>query len=175
LVHLAETMRAAVTESGEGEKATAGDNTLLATGDDVLFGGEGNDTLVSTGTGNNRLYGAEGDDILFGGANDTLFGGVGDDALYAIGAGETTMVGGEGADQFWIANGKLPETLNTIVDFEVGIDVIGLANIFGVSSVDDLSFAQSEMGAVISAMGQDLAVLNDISIIDIGTESFAFA
>jgi len=31
------------------------------------------------------------------------------------------------------------------------------------------------MGAVISAMGQDLAVLNGVNIIDIGTNSFAFA
>jgi alkaline phosphatase len=175
LVHLAETMRAAVTESGEGEKATAGNDTLLATGNDVLFGGEGNDVLTSTGAGNNRLYGAEGDDVLFGGADDTLLGGVGNDAMYAIGVGGTIMVGGAGTDQFWIANGALPETSNTVVDFEVGVDVIGFAGVSGVSSVDDLSFTQGEMGAVISAMGQDLAVLNGVNIIDIGTNSFAFA
>ena len=63
LVHLAETMA-----SGHYRflrtvnKATGGDDVLLATGDSVLFGGEGDDTLVSTGVGNNRLYGAEGDE-----------------------------------------------------------------------------------------------------------------
>ncbi|WP_316432024.1 alkaline phosphatase [Leptolyngbya sp. NK1-12] len=175
LVHLAETMRAGVTASGEGEKATSGDDTLLATGNAVLFGGAGNDTLVSTGAGNNRLYGAEGDDILFGGADDTLLGGVGDDAMYALGTGETTMVGGAGVDQFWIANGELPETSNIVIDFEVGVDVIGLAGVSGVSSIDDLSFTQGEMGAVISAMGQNIAVLNSINVIDIGSNSFAFA
>jgi len=175
LVHMAETMRAVITGSEDGEKATGGDDVLLATGDSVLFGGEGDDTLVSTGVGNNRLYGAEGDDVLFGGSDDTLLGGVGDDALYAIGAGGTTMVGGTGADQFWIANGELPQTTNIVIDFEAGIDVIGLTGVSGVSSVNDLTFTQGEMGAVISAMGQDIAVLNDVHILDIGSNSFAFA
>ncbi|MGF1588720.1 MAG: alkaline phosphatase [Pleurocapsa sp.] len=175
LAHLAETMRAAVTESGDSEKATAGDDVLLATGDRVLFGGEGDDVLIAVEGSNNRLYGAEGNDVLIGRSNDTLLGGVGDDALYAVGHGGNTMVGGEGVDQFWIANGMLPEMPNIVVDFELGIDVIGFADVTGIGSVSDLSFSQGDMGAVISALGREIAILNDINVIDIGSSSFAFA
>ncbi|QYO63856.1 hypothetical protein [Leptolyngbya sp. 7M] len=55
------------------------------------------------------------------------------------------------------------------------VDVIGLAGVSGVCSIDDLSFTQSEMGAVISAMGQEIATLNGINVIDIGSNSFTFA
>jgi alkaline phosphatase len=175
LVHLAETMRTAVSD-GSGEKATAGNDTLIAVGNDVLFAGEGNDVLFATaGVGNNRLYGAEGNDILFGGAGDTLLGGVGDDALYAIGLGNTTLVGGAGSDQFWIANGALPTTANVIVDFEIGVDVIGFSGVMGVSSVDDLSFVQGATGTIIRALDRDIAILNDIDAIDVERDSFAFA
>jgi alkaline phosphatase len=175
LVHIAEAMRAAVTVSGDGEKATAGNDVLLATGNRVLFGGEGDDVLIAVEGSNNRLYGAEGNDVLIGRSHDTLLGGIGDDILYAVGHGGTTMVGGKGADQFWIANGVLPNRPNIVVDFEPGIDVIGFAEVAGISSVSDLSFSQGDMGAVISALGREIAILNDINIIDIGSSSFAFA
>lgn len=176
LVHLAETARAAVTESGEGEKATSGDDTTIVQGNDSVFAGEGDDTAVGTGIGNNRIYGAEGNDLLMGSTGDTLLGGNGDDALYAIGSGDTTLVGGFGADQFWIVNGVLPETVNTIVDFEPGTDVIGMSMIPEISSVSDLSFNQGETGAVISTLDeQPLAILQGIDVTDIGSGSFAFA
>ena len=70
---------------------------------------------------------------------------------------------------------NFPHATNIVIDFEAGLDVIGLTGISGVSSVNDLTFTQGETGAVISAMGQDIAVLNDVHILDIGSNSFAFA
>lgn len=79
---------------------TPGDDELLATRKDTLFGGAGDDTLdASTSLGNNRVYGGEGDDELFAGRGDRLFGSNGDDILDAsVGKGNNRLYGGEGND-----------------------------------------------------------------------------
>lgn len=96
----------------------------------MLFGNEGNDTLIGGG-GNDTLYGGTGNDVIDGGAgddfftgddgqdavyggsgNDFLYGGNGDDALYGgtgndtLGgdAGDDTLVGGSGDN--WIYGGE---------------------------------------------------------------------
>ena len=62
----------------------------LAKGDDVLYGGSGND----------RLYGLTGDDLLYGeSGNDTMAGFSEDDALFG-GDGDDSMTGDYGADEY---------------------------------------------------------------------------
>jgi Ca2+-binding RTX toxin-like protein len=60
----------------------AGNDTLItSTGNDLLVGGSGNDALYS-GDGSDSLYGNDGDDQLYGGAGDDfLFGGADNDTL----------------------------------------------------------------------------------------------
>ncbi len=66
-------------------------------GDDTVYGGYGNDTLIG-GTGDDTLYGSYGNDTLVGGAgNDKLYGGDGDDVLQG-GAGTNVLDGGLGTD-----------------------------------------------------------------------------
>ncbi len=61
----------------------------------ILFGGEGNDTLVG-GSGADQLFGQGGNDTLLGkGGNDFLFGGADND----------TMTGGDGDDQVFGQSG----------------------------------------------------------------------
>ena len=80
----------AVGQDGNDELRTAG-------GTDQLFGGEGDDLLVSTG-GNDRLVGNNGIDVLFGGdGDDAIFGLGGDDILHGE-AGDDTLVAGFGDD-----------------------------------------------------------------------------
>jgi Ca2+-binding RTX toxin-like protein len=72
----------------------------------ILFGGNGNDTLVGGG-GNDQLAGGEGNDMLVGGAgndtlcgdngNDTLNGGLGNDMLFGE-AGNDVLAGNLGDD-----------------------------------------------------------------------------
>lgn len=64
-----------------------GDDTLIALDNgSLLHGGEGNDTLVGS-MGDDQLYGGEGDDALnVRGGDDVLYGGVGDD-LFIFEAG----------------------------------------------------------------------------------------
>lgn len=109
---------------------TGGDNTIDATAAgnrvDYIFGGAGNDTLK----------GGAGDDVIVGGTgNDTITGGDGADRL----------TGGDGADVFvytardesYYSGAGTP--LDTIVDFEAGIDKIRFS-LLG-SAVDASSFA----------------------------------
>ena len=77
---------------------------------------------VGSNQGNDLLYGGAGDDVLVGNdGNDTLDGGVGSD----------TLTGGDGVDTFVIrANdgGSSEATADVITDFQDGTDTIGLAD-----------------------------------------------
>ena len=82
--------------------------------------------------------------------------------------------GNSGSDQFWIANAQFPEFPNTITDFTIGEDVIGIAGL-GIG-YGDLSITQGDGGAVISANGIDLAIISNVSAESLANETnFAFA
>ena len=87
------------------------DDTLIATGGDaMLIGGNGNDTLraVNYTDGLNWLYGGVGNDVLmtFGVGNAYLDGGDGDDQFYVLDAGSTSLLfGGAGNDGFFLQSG----------------------------------------------------------------------
>lgn len=132
----------------EGNDVLAGglgnDEILGSEGDDVLRGdlnrrdsqvGIGNDDLIRGGAGNDRIGGKGGNDTLFGESGDDLIWGDDGDDILRGGLGNDTLTGddfsgGSGSDTFVLAIG---EGTDTIVDFEVGTDFIGLA--------DGLSFA----------------------------------
>ena len=72
---------------------------LAAHGLEAVFGGTGNDTLTTTGTGAVALDGGRGDDTLTGGdGDDRLFGSAGDDTLTGNG-GDDVLDGGAGTDR----------------------------------------------------------------------------
>ncbi|MEA5462615.1 phytase [Leptothoe sp. PORK10 BA2] len=111
---------------GDGDDVLRGDRnsrhaqTGEAGGDDLIYGGGGNDRIGGK-SGNDRLFGDGGDDQIWGDAGDDLLrGGLGNDTL----TGDNNS-GGSGIDTFVLAIG---EGTDTIVDFEVGVDLIGLAN-----------------------------------------------
>lgn len=109
------------------------DNLNGGEGDDDVFGDKGNDRLRGN-DGRDDIDGGAGDDSVLGGADndrlsgdagrDYIFGGDGDD-LITGGADDDRVVGGDGADifHFGTADGQ-----DVISDFEVGIDVIRLAD-----------------------------------------------
>lgn len=83
-------------------------------GNDLLYGGEGDDSLVGDG-GDDLLYGGVGDDVLYGDrmndgspddmpliymGNDTLYGGAGNDYLEGGGRSDS-LSGGDGNDFIW--------------------------------------------------------------------------
>jgi Ca2+-binding RTX toxin-like protein len=112
-------------------------------------------------------------DVINGqGGNDTLTGLSGDDILRGD-EGDDLLFGGSAKDQFWIASNRLPQGVDTIADFEVGEDVIGIASISGISSFSDLSLIQSGEDTVIRALGRDLAIVTGIQPDLLDSSSFA--
>jgi Ca2+-binding RTX toxin-like protein len=81
-------------------------------------------------------------------------------------------IGGADADQFWIANAELPETINVISDYELGVDVIGVAGL-GIG-FDDLELKQVNDNTVIATGGQDLAILLGTQADSLSADNFAF-
>jgi len=133
-------------------------------GDNALFGGGGNDTLIGdlddlgAASGNDNIFGGSGDDLVIGGGgndtiggeggNDTLIGDAGNDVLLG-GEGTDILIGGGGSDVFLLAAG---EGESIITDFESG-DFIGLAG--GIGS-NELYKVQDGSNTVIGTFGGDL-------------------
>ena len=98
--------------------------------------------------------------------------GVADDTLMP--REDNIITGSSDADEFLIANGQYPESLNTIIDFTSGEDVISISGL-GIG-YDNLSITQTDSGALISADGNDLALVNNTSADFLANEdNFAFA
>ena len=126
-------------------------------GNDIIFGGAGNDRIGGKG-GNDQLFGDEGNDLLWGDDGDDLLrGGPGNDTLTG-----DDFSGGQGIDTFILAIG---EGTDTIVDFEVGTDLIGLT---GGLTVGQLTLSDNE----ISVGDETLAILNGVEASSLSEASF---
>src|SRR5215469_4848590 len=89
-----------------------GNDTLIGgSGNDELFGGAGNDILQGKG-GNDELFGGAGNDTLIGGSgNDQMFGEAGNDTMiWNPGDGTDLMEGGDGTDTAVVNGGNASET-----------------------------------------------------------------
>ncbi|MGF1522503.1 MAG: Ig-like domain-containing protein [Leptolyngbyaceae cyanobacterium] len=148
---------------GDGDDVLRGDLNLrnpqddIAGGDDIIDGGAGNDRIGGK-SGNDELLGGEGDDEIFGDdGDDILRGGLGNDTLVG-----DNFSRGEGSDTFVLAIG---EGTDSILDFEIGIDFIGLA--------DGLTFdALSFDGNSILAGEETLATLEGVATSQLDSSSF---
>ncbi|MFL0604088.1 M10 family metallopeptidase C-terminal domain-containing protein, partial [Cylindrospermopsis raciborskii] len=99
-------------------------------------------------------------DIFYLGVNGRAIGGEGDDRFFVGEGGGNIISGGAGADQFWILTDdptKLKAS-NTIVDYTIGTDVIGITNQVA-NSKGDLTFSGSD----ISLNGVLIATLNGVN------------
>jgi Ca2+-binding RTX toxin-like protein len=89
-----------------------------------------------------------------------LVGGDGNDKFFVGTGGGNLISGGAGVDQFWIANGDTPAAANTILDFQVGTDVIGIQGIGATAA--NVVLAQVGADTTIGYAGQTLATLKGI-------------
>ena len=151
-----------------------GNDRLVALNNDRLFGENGNDILdASGGSGGNRLYGGNGNDQLFAGVNDQLFGGNGNDTLVA-GARGNFLFGGAGNDVFVLVNnGVLPTAINTVEDFQAGIDTLAIRGLSGVTQFSNLTLTQQGSNTLVRAAGTDLAVLTGIQASNLTVANFS--
>ncbi|MDJ0616359.1 MAG: Calx-beta domain-containing protein, partial [Calothrix sp. MO_192.B10] len=135
--------------------------------DDNIYG-SGDAELVDGGGGNDHIYGNGGMDTLIGGAgNDNIYGsgdaelidgGSGDDNIYGNG-GADLINSGSGFDSVFLSGVETTivletgEGFDTIYNFQLG------ATKLEVSSLDNLTFANSEEGGQIFLDNDLLAVV----------------
>jgi Ca2+-binding RTX toxin-like protein len=158
----------------------SGADTIYVSQGDRVFGGAGDDVFDAVdGKGNNRISGGAGNDIFFLGTNDHVLGGDGNDKFFVGTGGGNLISGGAGADQFWIVNAELPTAPNTILDFQLGTDVIGIQGAVSLGiSASNLLLTQIGADTSIIGGGQTLAVLKGIqssSLTPTNANQFVFA
>jgi 3-phytase/alkaline phosphatase D len=126
------------------------DNEPEPTNFNPVFGTLSNDNLDITGTNNLVLAGAGDDNLNLTNSN-----------------GNNRIYGGASSDLFSLAT----DVTDTIADFEVGRDLIGIAN----ADFDSITITQSGNDAIISFSDQDLAVLIGIDAENLSEASFVFS
>ena len=86
---------------------------------DLVYGGAGNDTIL-TGDDADTIYGGDGNDLVYAGFDaDLVYGGAGDDTLVG-GEGADTIIGGAGDDLIY---GGLDGTLGEVLDIPDDTDL----------------------------------------------------
>lgn len=136
--------------------------TFLNALDNNVRGFNNSNDVINGQQGDDSLSGLSGDDLLRGGVgNDTLIGGSGND----------TLVGNEGNDIFVLGAAA---GVDTIVDFAIGQDRIGLSSL----AFEQLTIAQgtgnTSQDTFISVKGGNelLAILNGVSSTHITVTDF---
>ncbi|MEM9002462.1 MAG: calcium-binding protein, partial [Cyanobacteria bacterium P01_F01_bin.86] len=136
-------------------------------GNDLIFGGDGDDRIGGK-AGDDFLLGEDGDDQIWGDAgNDYIRGGLGNDQLVG-----DNFSGHRGQDTFVLANG---EGTDTVLDFRVGEDTIGLADGLNFSNLNIAQGSGSRADdTLISNLktGELLAVLKDVDSSTLDSDSF---
>jgi glycerophosphoryl diester phosphodiesterase len=138
----------------------SGNDTIDIADADRVFGSAGDDVLDATDAKDYRASGGAGNDTFYLGTNGKALGGDGNDKFYATTGGGNLISGGAGVDQFWIANGEAPKSVNTILDFQIGTDVIGIQGIG--ANATNIVLTQVSADTTISFGGQSLAILKGI-------------
>ena len=149
-----------VLDGGDGRDILFGNNGSdilnAGSGDDYLAGGESND-ILNGGEGRDTLSGGNSDDRLVGNeGNDNLIGGTGNDFLDS-GRGFDFLEGGSGDDVFVL---RVGDGRDTIIDFELGSDRLGL--------VDGLEFDSLSFSGDNILFGREVLA----NLVGINTEQF---
>ncbi|ARV57821.1 hypothetical protein BZZ01_03495 [Nostocales cyanobacterium HT-58-2] len=156
--------------------------------------------LESANQFNTPIYGGNDNDLLFAGGNDRIFAAEGDDILKISSGGHNLLYGGLGADQFWIADGTIPDTVpetrqltdfglppledtrNVLADFEPGVDKIYISGISGISSFNDLkllpAFGDIRSTSILAPIdGKEISLANvyGVAFSELSAENFVFA
>ncbi len=155
--------------------AGSGDDLIFVGNQNRVFGGSGNDEFDATDSMGSRISGGAGDDIFYLGENNRALGGEGNDKFFVQSGGNNIISGGAGADQFWIVSGEIAESANTIVDFEVGSDVIGILGSAGLGiDASTLKLNEIDGNTEVAFDGNTLAMVNGVTGFDVDT-SVVFA
>ncbi|WP_310485787.1 calcium-binding protein [Chamaesiphon sp. VAR_48_metabat_403] len=145
----------------------SGTDTIYVANNDRVFGQAGDDIFEASDASGYRVSGGAGNDTIFLGKDGRALGGDGADKFFAGIGGGNTLSGGAGADQFWIYNGEAPASANTVVDFQIGTDVLGITG--GVKFAD-----LTRTGNNIAIGGNTIATLTGVDTTTLTSSNFAF-
>lgn len=119
-----------------------------------FFGAEGNDSI----------YGGGGEDTLSGGdGNDVIVGGAGPDHMQGDGGNDTLTGGADTFDQFNFQGVLADLGVDTITDFQVGLDNIWIDSAWGGGLMSDVLTAaqfRSGAGATTATSGAQRVIYN---------------
>ncbi|MEL6139172.1 MAG: calcium-binding protein, partial [Cyanobacteria bacterium J06628_6] len=153
---------------GDGDDILRGDLNIrdpqddVMGGNDIIFGGDGNDRIGGK-SGNDILSGDAGDDLIYGDAGDDILMGVtGNDILVG-----DNFSGGSGSDLFVFGLG---DGTDTVLDFEIGNDRIGLVE--GEFTFADLTLTQDGANTLLGVGSETLAILNNVMASALGESDF---
>jgi len=148
------------------------DEIFVADGDRA-FGGSGNDILDASDASGYRLSGGAGDDQFFLGVGGRALGGDGNETFTVGEDGGNLLSGGAGSDLFNILtdNPALFTTPNTIVDFTVGTDTLGILNQGVNFGFNDLTLEENE----IKVGSNTIAILVGVQTSTLTTNDFTFS
>ncbi len=138
----------------------SGNDVIFIADADRVFGSLGDDEFEATDAKDYRASGGAGNDTFYLGINGKALGGEGNDKFYVGTGGGNLLSGGAGVDQFWIANGDIPAAANTILDFQIGTDVIGIQGVG--ANATNVVLTQVGADTSIGFSGQTLALLKGI-------------
>lgn len=129
---------------------------IFGTDQDDVIKGLGADDVLKGKMGNDTIDGGDGDDALFGGTGDDILGG---------GQGEDVLKGGGGQDTFVFE--QVNGSVDTILDFRIGHDLIDLSGIL--SGAGYSSATPFESYVRLSAAGDGSQTL--VSVLDVESAS----
>jgi serralysin len=154
--------------SGNRIDTGSGADTIYVANNDRVFGGSGDDIFEASDASGYRISAGTGNDTLYLGSNGRALGGDGNDKLFVGTGGGNSLSGGAGADQFWLYNGEAPSSANTVLDFQIGTDVLGISG-------SSLKFADlTRTGNNIAIGGNTIATLTGVDTSTLTSANFTF-
>ena len=145
-----------VNKGGNRINTGSGEDTIFVGNRGRVFGGSDDDWFEATDSSRYRVSGNDGDDTFFLGHNGRALGSNGDDAFFVWEKGDNLLAGGAGADAFWIIDGQLPDSPNTITDFELGTDVLGILG--SVSNISGLTLENDTIAVGVQVVAQLIGI-----------------
>jgi len=148
-------------------------DTIFVADSDRAFGGSGDDELDATEATGYRISGGAGNDEFFLGVGGRALGGDGDDTFTIFEGGGNLLSGGAGSDRFNILTDSVAvlTTPNTIVDFTIGTDTLGILNQGAEFDFNDLTLTGNE----IKVGGNTIAILVGVQTNTLTANSFSFS
>ncbi len=135
-------------------------NTILS--NNKIHAGSGNDEII--GLRGDRIFAGNGDDILktaTGGGKNRFYGEAGNDEFFVSDGGGNIISGGLGEDIFWLINNEIPSEINTVIDFNLEDDFIGIK---GLGDNPNLSFESGDSGNTILMLNNSINIANFLGI-----------